>query len=959
MTRTARGCGTLDRREFLRRFIVGGIGVTMRPFPSVRADTFGLPSSSPDARNGPPHRRVDGYPKVTGAKLYSADFRAADMPGWPSRTSHAMLVRARDVSQAFAGIDLSGLEPSLRPDRTVLAVDLAAARLRVPSFYAGDLLCPVGQAPAYLGQPLALLIWNDFAAFAEARQALRGAANPVRHGAIAGPQPRTPYGGMRYVRVAGPTPDSADIYSPVLDGWTVPERYQPLPPQQLSGPAAPRFAAEWDPPNPSGSPAARASYYGQQVRELLDNPNPDLLVIEQTFHTPSNDPVFLEPETGLAWHDSSRRTLELVLGTQSPDDSASSIGELVGETSGDLRVENVVAHCTSIGGGFGGRDHSIFPLYVALAALFAANTPVRLANDRFEQFQSGLKRHAFEIRSKLGIDRKTGRLVAYAADLTGEGGGLANYSASVGLVAAAAAIGIYNIPKVDVSSVVLASTAVPAGSMRGYGTLQSMTPLEVMIDRAAEALGRDPIAFREANALASGQRNLTGNIPGGAVRTQEVLDKLARHRLWTQRSADKKRHSALYPEKAYGVGVACVNKDYGGGADAALAKVEMTPEGRILVTSSAVEIGTGLSTAIAVRTTEHLGACADRVTMGALSEWKPLRLETSGNPYTIGQAEQDAAASNPRWVPRLNVSTYASIGAHVDTHVVAEAARIVYRFGVWPAAIAIWGKGVMGGQAAGEFLRPEGARFVGDALTAAGMEPLPLARLAEKAHEMGLVTTAMVHGFNRWNWAAAAFEILGARWEAPIDALAVQYGRGAASERRALLDSSGFHLLDRISVDFPNTRFQRFGTNYVAACGSIAVVEIERSTGVVKIVEAYSVLECGRAILPEAVSGQAQGGFAQGVGFAMTEFLPLFEGGPGSGDWNLDRYHVPRASDLPLWNLEVEILPPLGPTDVPKGIAEVVMIPIGPALLNAIYDATSHRFTSVPVTASAIKEVLG
>ena len=111
--------------------------------------------------------------------------------------------------------------------------------------------------------------------------------------------------------------------------------------------------------------------------------------------------------------------------------------------------------------------------------------------------------------------------------------------------------------------------------------------------------------------------------------------------------------------------------------------------------------------------------------------------------------------------------------------------------------------------------------------------------------------------------------------------------------------------------------------------------------------------------MPEAVSGQAQGGFAQGVGFALSEYLPLFGDGPGNGNWNLDRYHVPRASDLPLWNLEIEVLPPLGPTDVPKGIAEVVMIPIAPALLNAIYDAVGRRFTSLPVTTAAIKEALG
>jgi CO/xanthine dehydrogenase Mo-binding subunit len=832
MTDSAAAHGAaLSRRELLRRFTVGTVGVIVLPLASFGADTFGLSSPRQDARKGSPRMRIDGRPKVTGSKLYAADFRAADMPGWPVRTSHAMLLRARDVTHVFAGVDLSDLEPSLRPDRTVLAEHVAAANLHVPAFHAGDLLCPVGKAPAYLGQPLALLIWDDFAAFAVARQRLRGAAGLIRRGAAVSQQSRMPYGGMRYVRIAGPTPASDDVYSPVRDGWTVPARYRPIISPEHA-PNAPSFVCEWDPPNLFGSASARASYYGQEVRRLLDEPNPDLLVIEQTFHTPPNDPVFLEPENGLAWHDPSRRTLELVVGTQSPDESASSVAELVGQTSGDLRVANVVAHCASPGGGFGGREHSIFPLYVALAGLFAANKPVRLANDRFEQFQSGLKRHAFQVASKLGVDRRTRKFVAYAADLTVEG------------------------------------------------------------------------------------------------------------------------------DKLYGVGVACIGNHYGGSADAALAKVEITPDARILATSSGVEIGTGLSTAVAVRAGDHLGACADRVTMAALTEWKPLRLVTSGNPYTISQADQDAAASNPRWVPRLNAPTYASIGAHVHTHVVAEAAQIVFRFGIWPAALAIWGHGIMGGQAIGQFLRPEDATFIDGALTAAGMEPLSLARLAAKAHEMGLVTTAMVHGFNRWEWAVADFEILGTKWQAPIDAIALQYGAGAGADRQTLMNSDGFHLLNRTSVSFPSTLFQRFLNNYMAACGSIAAVEIERTTGNLNIVEAYSVLECGRALVPEAVVGQAQGGFAQGVGFALTEFLPSLEGGPGNGEWNLDQYRVPRASDLPLWNLEVEILPPLGDADVPKGIGEVVMMPIVPALLNAIHDATGHRFTEVPVTAAAIKEAL-
>src|SRR5215472_11026274 len=125
-----------------------------------------------------------------------------------------MLLRAREVSQVFAGIDLSELAPALRPDRIVRAEDLAAAKLRVPSFYAGDLLCPEGQVPAFLGQPLALLIWNDFAAFAVARQILR-ATDPMRRGESGAPPPRPPYGGMRFVRIAGPTSDADDVYSPL------------------------------------------------------------------------------------------------------------------------------------------------------------------------------------------------------------------------------------------------------------------------------------------------------------------------------------------------------------------------------------------------------------------------------------------------------------------------------------------------------------------------------------------------------------------------------------------------------------------------------------------------------------------------------------------------------------------------------------------------------------------------
>ena len=94
-----------------------------------------------------------------------------------------------------------------------------------------------------------------------------------------------------------------------------------------------------------------------------------------------------------------------------------------------------------------------------------------------------------------------------------------------------------------------------------------------------------------------------------------------------------------------------------------------------------------------------------------------------------------------------------------------------------------------------------------------------------------------------------------------------------------------------------------------------------------------------------------------GVGYALLESLPPFEAGPGNGQWNLGQYLVARGSDLPLRDLEIEMLPPL-PNEAPKGIAEVVMIPVVPALINAIFDATGRRFHALPVTQPMIKGVL-
>jgi CO/xanthine dehydrogenase Mo-binding subunit len=774
---------------------------------------------------------------------------------------------------------------------------------------------------------VALLIFETFDAFDRARLAIRESGF-VQFGEETGARSLPNYGAFRFTRVAGATPDAKDIYSPLQEGWVSPGKFQ-----NTERPI-------WAPlPIPTGQAYVAAAVHGEKIRAELSANDPNLLVLDREFETQSVDPMFLEPESGLSWYDTSRKSLELVIGVQSPYEAATSIAHMLGKTKAPFKPARINAQCAYIGGGFGGRDHTPFVLYVSLAAMFFPGRPVRLAHDRFQQFQGGIKRHAFKMRTRIGVDRASGKITGFAADHVLDGGGLANYSSSVAVVGATGAIGIYDIPKVDVTTVALHSRGVTAGSMRGYGTLQTMTALEVLIDEVAATLPLDPIEFRRRNALKPDGRTMTGNPYSVSVRTPEILDKLEKHPIWQQRTQEKSRATSGV---LVGTGVACVTKDYGSGADCSLGTVEIDPQGRITIHADAVEMGNGIGTALANRVAMHLGAVADATTVAEVDAFGALALVTSGDAYTMDEKTQNAAQRNPRWVPAISSPTSASIGAHVGTHAAAEAARVIFRFGLWPAALDLW-RIAPNDARAKDWAK---ARWAKGQLVMPGLPPLPLPAIAARTHARNGVTGAMAHGFSRWAWSNASFTIAGQKWTADIDALAIRNGGGK------------FARLNRTAVKFPSTTFNRIGTVFTSMCGTLVRVEIERATGALRIAKAYSVLECGQALVPEVVLGQSQGGFAMGVGYALLETLPPFETGPGNGQWNLGQYLVARGSDLPLRDLEIEVLPPLTPEEAPKGMAEVVMIPVVPALLNAIYDATGKRFQSLPVTPAMIKGVL-
>lgn len=129
-------------------------------------------------------------------------------------------------------------------------------------------------------------------------------------------------------------------------------------------------------------------------------------------------------------------------------------------------------------------------------------------------------------------------------------------------------------------------------------------------------------------------------------------------------------------------------------------------------------------------------------------------------------------------------------------------------------------------------------------------------------------------------------------------------------------------------------------------------VEVDRDTGLVRVLRVVAVHDAGTIINPIGARGQVVGGVAMGLGAALGEQL-LFQGGrpnvTGYGD-----YFLPRAADTP--PIEVVFVgdaSPRGPYGA-KALAELALMPTAAAVANAVAHATGVRVRSLPISPDKI-----
>lgn len=169
-------------------------------------------------------------------------------------------------------------------------------------------------------------------------------------------------------------------------------------------------------------------------------------------------------------------------------------------------------------------------------------------------------------------------------------------------------------------------------------------------------------------------------------------------------------------------------------------------------------------------------------------------------------------------------------------------------------------------------------------------------------------------------------------------------GRNSFMVEEPAMERSGFE-------GFP------FGTMtaYIFA-GQTVEVEVDVETGEVRVLRGAAAHDVGRAINPQNVEGQIEGGYAQGLGYALFEETVFDEGRVVNP--TLVDYKIPTSMEVPpITPIIVEAHDETGPFQA-KGVGEPVLAGIAPAVANAVFDAVGVRITELPMTPERVREAL-
>ena len=331
---------------------------------------------------------------------------------------------------------------------------------------------------------------------------------------------------------------------------------------------------------------------------------PDVVVVEGEYRTGHQEHVYIEPNGVIAVPENGGVTVHGSL--QCPYYVHKAMKVLLGMTDAQVRIVQ-----TETGGGFGGKEEypSLVAGHAALLAL-KSGRPVKLVYDRTEDMVATTKRHPSVVRHRTGLTRD-GRLVAMDIEVSLDGGAYVTLSPVVLSRGCIHAAGPYRCDHVRIRGRAVMTNTPPNGAFRGFGAPQTQFAMEVHMERIAEALGMDPVALRERNALRPGDTTATGQVMKADCSALEVLRRAAER-------SDFARKRREYAGTGRGIGLALFfhGSGFTGSGEVFLASraaLELADGGRFNILVGSTEIGQGTRTMHAQIVADALGVSYEQV----------------------------------------------------------------------------------------------------------------------------------------------------------------------------------------------------------------------------------------------------------------------------------------------------------------------------------------------------------
>jgi CO/xanthine dehydrogenase Mo-binding subunit len=623
-----------------------------------------------------------------------------------------------------------------------------------------------------------------------------------------------------------------------------------------------------------------------KIRKGDPDPSADVVVAGE-YTIGMQDQAFLGPEAGLAVPDG-EGGVDLYVATQWLHVDQKQICAALG-----LGPDKVRLTLAGVGGAFGGREDLSMHVHACMLALHTGK-PVKMSYNREESFFGHVHRHPARMRYEHGA-QPDGTLVYVRAEIYLDGGAYTSTTAAVVGNAGTMGIGPYVVPNVHVDTYGVYTNNPPCGAMRGFGSVQTAFAYEAQMDKLAAQLGLDPVELRCRNAMSMGSEAPTGQIVDSAAPVTELLRRLEAMPL----------PAALGPATpaAPGPGPAPATATAPGSAPAPAPVPGPPPDlrdlpGGVANTTHGEAVSRGIGYAVA---------------------YKNVGFSEGYDDYSTARVRLEIISG----VPTVTVHTAA---AEVGQGLVTIEQQICRtELGVDQVVIRPKDTAVGSG---GSTSASRQTYVTGGAVQAACV------RVRERV--LGLVQRQLGRTV-----ADLALQ----------DGLLVSAAQGALG---SLADILGRQVIDETvqwrhrptyPVD-PETG-QGFAHVQYAFAAHRAVVDVDTELGLVKVVELACTQDVGKAMNPQAIEGQIQGGSAQGMGLAVMEEIQVRDGlirNPSFTD-----YLIPTILDMPPMRIEVlEYADPHAPYGL-RGVGEAPTISSGPAVAAAIRAATGLDLPRIPI----------